>query len=264
MTFRRLLHGIRRRFNLLLAHWMAGRGFDVHPCLPAVTLSPLDLLLAAYAVGGQKITIFQVGACDGVGKDPVHRYVARGFCRAILIEPNPAAFSSLQKTYDGVPNVTLVQCAIAERDGEAWIYRPRVGIVDWRLQITSFYREHLIRHGLKPHQIERIAVPCRSLSSLAAELGIVKIDLLQIDVEGFDAAVVRMALKLPVPPDCINFEVDHLTGEDRKPLFELLETCDYLLGNDGHNVLAVRTSLMLDSLGGENHVTEEAYSIPSR
>jgi hypothetical protein len=49
---------------------------------------------------------------------------------------------------------------------------------------------------------------------------------------------------LPVPPYCINFEVDHLTGEDRKPLFELLKARGYLLGYDDHNVLAVQTRLM--------------------
>jgi hypothetical protein len=116
--------------------------------------------------------------------------------------------------------------------------------VDLTLQVASFFREHIERHGKKPHEIERITVPCRSLSSLVAELGLTKIDLLQIDAEGFDAAVVRMALKMPVRPDCINFEHMHLCRADRQPLFDLLKTNGYLLGYDAWNILALKLPML--------------------
>jgi hypothetical protein len=76
------------------------------------------------------------------------------------------------------------------------------------------------------------------------ELGLTRIDLLQIDVEGFDAQVVRMALKLPVLPDCIHFEHLHLGNADRKPLFDSLHSSGYLLGYDAWNVLALQTQVM--------------------
>lgn len=142
----------------------------------------------------------------------------------------------------------LIQTAIGEQDGEANLYRTKrtdkkSSELDWVVEIASFYREHLEQHGLKADEIERISVPCRSLSSLAAELGLSKIDLLQIDAEGFDAAVVRMALKLAVRPDCINFEHVHLSTADRKPLFEMLKASGYLLSYDDENLLALRASL---------------------
>ena len=87
-------------------------------------------------------------------------------------------------------------------------------------------------------------MPCRSLPSLVAELGLTRIDLLQIDAEGFDAAVVRMALKMPVRPGCINFEHLHLSKADRQPLFDLLKANGYLLGYDDWNILAVQTPLL--------------------
>jgi hypothetical protein len=83
-------------------------------------------------------------------------------------------------------------------------------------------------------------VPCRSLSSLVVDLGLTKIDLLQVDAEGFDAAVVRMALKMRVRPDCINFEHRHLKPADRKPLFDLLEANDYLCAYGDWDLLALR------------------------
>jgi FkbM family methyltransferase len=237
-----------RQAKLLFWQLLARTPFEIRRCLPAVTLKPLDLVLAGYDARGEKVTIVQVGACDGVKHDPIHQFVARGRSRAILLEPNPFAFARLQLNYAGTPNVTLIQTAIGEQDGEANLYRTKrtdekSSELDWVVEIASFYREHLEQHGLKAHEIERISVPCRSLSSLAAELGLSKIDLLQIDAEGFDAAVVRMALKLAVRPDCINFEHVHLSTADRKPLFEMLKASGYLLSYDDENLLALRASL---------------------
>ena len=181
----------------------------------------------------------------------------RDSTRTILIEPNPFAFARLQKTYAGMPNVALIQTAIADHDGETQLYRVRNtgksdSEVDLSLQVASFYKKHLEHHGRKAHEIEQITVPCRSLPSLVAELGLTRIDLLQIDVEGFDAAVVRMALKMPVRPDCINFEHLHLSKADRQPLFDLLKANGYLLGYDDWNILAVQTPL-LERVGNVLH-----------
>jgi FkbM family methyltransferase len=209
----------------------------------------LDLILASYDTRGGAVTILQVGACDGISNDPIHRHVAKGLTRAILVEPNPYSFTRLQATYEGLPNVTLIQSAIGGQDGEAYLYRVKrsdamESDVDLTLQIASFYRKHLENHGTKLHEIERIIVPCRSLASLVAELGLSKIDFIQIDAEGFDADVVRMALKLPVLPDCINFEHTHLTTANRRPLFDLLESKGYLLSHDDWNILALQRSIV--------------------
>jgi FkbM family methyltransferase len=229
----------------LVRQLMAMTPFEVRRWLPVVTLEPLDLVLANYRACGEMITILQVGACDGVTNDPIRHHVAKGSARAILIEPNPLAFVRLQNNYAGLRNVTLVQAAIGERDGEAHLYRVKKtgkmdSEVDLTLQFASFYRKHVEHHVKKPYEIERITVPCRSLSSLVAELSLTKIDLLQIDAEGFDAAVVRMALKMPVRPSCINFEHRHLRSRDRRPLFDLLEANGYVLGYGAWNMLALR------------------------
>lgn len=243
-----------RRMKIWFRWLLAKTPFDLRRRLPPITLEPLDLILANYEIRGQGMTILQVGACDGVNNDPIHHCVTRASTRAILIEPNPLAFSRLRQTYSGLPNVTLVQAAIGERDGEAYLYRVKsTGIsdeeIDLTLQLASFSREHLEYHGKKAHEIERIAVPCRTLASLVDELGLEKIDLLQIDAEGFDANVVRMALSMPILPDCINFEHIHLPNADRRTLFDLLKASGYALGYDDWNILALRETLLKDLAG---------------
>src|ERR1035441_5210930 len=90
-----------RRLNLLFQYFLELAPFDVCWRLPIVTLAPVDLLLASYEARGDAITILQIGACDGVTNDPIHRHVEKGLNRAVLVEPNPLAFARLQKTYAG-------------------------------------------------------------------------------------------------------------------------------------------------------------------
>jgi FkbM family methyltransferase len=241
-----------RRLKLLIQRVTAKTPVEIRRWMPEVTLDPLDLVLAAYEARGNMITILQIGACDGVNRDPVRHQILKGNTRAVLVEPNPLAFERLQKAYAGIPNVTLVQAAIGDQDGSAHFYRVKKSATTdpEALQVASFYREHLERHGRKPDDIEQIDVPCRSLGSLVAELDLAKIDLLQIDAEGFDAAVVRMALKMPVQPDCINFEHIHLKTPDRLPLFELLKAGGYLLSYDAWNILALQKSRLEELKNG--------------
>jgi FkbM family methyltransferase len=247
---RRLVpEGLPFRIKLIAGRWMTKTPFEIRRRLPVVTLEPLGLVLESFRARGRDLTIVQVGACDGATNDPISEQVMQGSVRAVLIEPNPFAFARLEKVYAGQSNVTLIQAAIGEKDGEAHLYRVKKAETaesetDLTLQIASFYREHLERHGKRAHEIERITVPSRSLSSLVSELGLTKIDLLQVDAEGFDAAVVRMALQMPVRPACINFEHVHLRAADRQGLFDLLQANGYLLGYDAWNILALQTSML--------------------
>jgi FkbM family methyltransferase len=257
-----MIRTLQRAFHRGLLRTRDAMPFHVHRWMPIATLEPLHLLLAAMEARGEAITILQIGACDGFTNDPIHHFVKKGCARAILIEPNPYAFARLQNTYAGVPNVTLIQTAIGDRDGEAYLYRlkrsekPQLE-VDATLQIASFNKDHLRKIHGNPGEIERITVPCRSLSSLAAELGLSQIDLLQIDTEGFDASVVRMALEMPSPPACINFEHLHLHRSDRRPLYDLLNARDYLLSCGGWNILALQMQLL-------KKLQEAQYALPNR
>lgn len=216
--------------------------------LPEVTVRPLDLLLAILDHGGEETTIVQVGACDGITRDPLHHYIVKGRTKAFLLEPNPQAFVRLQKAYAGVENATLIEAAIGDHDGEAALYRLKSsnnpGLDDdLGLQISSFSRDHLLKHGARQNAIERISVPCCTLSSLADKFGLTHINLLQIDAEGFDAEVVMMALGLKVRPDAINFEHVHLRAADRESVFDALRAAGYCFGCDDWNILAIQESL---------------------
>src|ERR1700722_10172333 len=110
-SWRRGLRLLRRKLYLRFQLWMELTPYEIRPKpfeirrrLPRFTLKPLDLILASYDTRGGAVTILQVGACDGISNDPIHRHVAKGLTRAILVEPNPYSFTRLQATYEGLPN----------------------------------------------------------------------------------------------------------------------------------------------------------------
>lgn len=211
--------------------------------VPPSTFSSVQLALAYLLERTEGGTLIQIGACDGAAGDPVSHFVRRGVIQAILVEPVTSNFEKLQQTYAGVPGVSLVQAAIAHHDGVATMYRARAAgrwaDDPWVSQVSSFDKKHLLRHGVRSEEIEEVTVPAISLPSLLARFGIEKLDVLQIDVEGFDAEVVKMALALPTPPDVINFERIHLTALGTRELFASLEQSGYTWTHDFFDTLAL-------------------------
>jgi FkbM family methyltransferase len=211
--------------------------------VPPATFCSMQLALAYQLARGNGGTLVQVGACDGTSGDPISQFVRRGVMRAILVEPVEAHFRELEKTYAGVAGVSLVQVAIAHQDGVATMYRARKAgrweADEWVGQVTSFDPRHLTKHGVQPAEIEAIDVPAVSLDTLLRQFDIDQLDFLQIDAEGFDAEVVKMALALPQTPNVINFERVHLTVAGLKEVFGLLESHGYSWVHNSFDTLAL-------------------------
>jgi FkbM family methyltransferase len=101
-----------------------------------------------------------------------------GAGRVIAVEPDPDNFRSLRKNVEanGLRNVTLFNVACAAVDGEAILYRDPC---------------EPIKHSLRKGPGAGIAVQSRSIDSLMASLGIDEVDLMKLDVEGSEAAVLE-------------------------------------------------------------------------
>lgn len=216
--------------------------------LPEPTLENIQLLLAFYCHTRPSARFVQIGACDGVSGDAVHDFIHGGTLRALVVEPVPRSFEKLRQAYRHAENVTPAQVAIGTKDGEATMFKVKDGAhsIDayWAHQLTSFQREHLLRHRVPESDIESITVPSLTLQSLLHTFHFDGIDILQVDTEGFDAEIVRMALELPEPPQCINFENVHLTAPAKAELFPLLEAKGYLWTHDKWNTLAVQEKVL--------------------
>lgn len=130
---------------------------------------------------GPDATVLDVGA--SIGDFAVD--VARGWPDRTVhaFEPEPSAAAILEDNVraNGVANVVLHRLAIADRDGRAEL------AVD---------RSRPVLNALDPPPGDprpRIGVPCRRLDGLLDELGVTRCDLLKIDCEGAEAAVLAGA-----------------------------------------------------------------------
>ncbi len=214
--------------------------------LPTPTFDNIKLVLALSILTRPATTFVQIGAYDGQADDPGHDYILTGKMNCLLVEPIEASFRKLALTYSGLPSVKLVQAAIGHSDGTTAMFKVKGGSHSESVPtggLSSFTKAHLLKHGVREEDIETVSVPCLTLKSLLAKFALEKADILQIDTEGFDAEVVKMALALDCPPDCINFENIHLSLETKAELYHLLEKDGYVFSHDKFNTLALHQRL---------------------
>ena len=152
----------------------------------------LGLLLRVLTAGA---TFVDVGANIGVFTLPAAQRVgSRG--RVVGVEASPAVFPYLAHNVaaNELANIHLSQCALCDSNDRTVHF--------WEAPATSFGMGALVPQ----FHVEPVDVKTRTLDSVLSELGIASVDVLKVDVEGFEAAVFRGARHLlsgPKPPTVI-------------------------------------------------------------
>ena len=124
------------------------------------------------------LTVMDLGANVGVFATRAAR-LAGPEGRVIAVEPHPDNFRRLEANArrNGLDRLVCVQAAAGDHDGEAALY----------------VHERAINHSLVRGSGRSVTVPLRTVDSLARELGLTKLDLLKIDIEGAVPAALRGA-----------------------------------------------------------------------
>jgi FkbM family methyltransferase len=233
----------------ILRHFLKKTGYELiekQQRLPPPTFDKVKLVLALFSITQPDSTFVQIGAYDGQTVDPVNDYVLTGKMKCLMVEPIEASFQKLRSFYDGMPNVNLIQAAIGHSDGSAIMFKVKQASQSYSVPrggLSSFDKAHLLRHKIKEQDIEQVQVPCLTLKTLLAKFQLTKVNILQIDTEGFDAEIVKMALALEQTPDCINFENSNLSLESKTEIYDLLTKSGYVHSSDTYNSLAMHQRL---------------------
>jgi FkbM family methyltransferase len=214
----------------------------------------------------------QVGGYDGVSFDPLRPHVVAGNLSGVIIEPIPVYFEKLKALYAGSDRVRPINCAIAEEDGERTIWRFRPEAVEQGILpphfggISSFLMEDLLAEtGVlgrsSPNAettaalralLEPVPVRARTLVSLLAELAIERVDILQIDTEGYDYRVLQLFDFARFRPAIVHYEHQHLNFEDRAAAEALLQGYGYEIRRELYDTLAV----------SDGRVAQQAANLP--
>lgn len=198
----------------------------------------------------------QIGACDGISFDPIYRFVTRNHekIRGIVVEPLNDYFKELQHNYKKYPGIIPVRSAIHNVKKEMILYRVDPSKIPalpkWAKGISSFNKDHHRLSGTSSDHIIQEKVPCMSLAELFDEYHVQKIDLLQIDTEGYDAEIMLNLDLNHIKPKIIRFEHGLPHGIMQKEQFlqiiDVLHRNDYEVALDKYDATAYQRSIILD------------------
>lgn len=257
-----------------LKKWLEKRGYLLERLYPAETnhgkAGDLRFGIAEYIIQSILKTqpdavVVGIGAFDGKSNDFLFDYIREYPVKAVLVEPQPEAFRLLSQNYKGIDNVVLENAAMAWEDKVLPLYRIKTeyhGAFRLAPQLASFNRQHLV-HALSEQNLkglpadreqclESIDVPSLSFESLLKKHNLTRLDILQIDTEGFDYEIVKMLDFSKIQPKVINFEIVHLSFEELNEAIDLLIRNGYQTLRYGINMVALRT----DGSSVEEHFYE--------
>jgi FkbM family methyltransferase len=179
-------------------------------------------------------SLIQIGANDGVSHDHLHKIIKRYRLESLLLEPIKKYFFALQKNYFNFSNVKLENSALSINAEILFLYKVdpkyfnKYGSVAHG--ISSFYEEHLIKHGIKKKHIIREKVNQIDFNELLTKYTINNFDLLLIDTEGYDCHIVNnFFLKIKNIRPIIIFEWSHIKNNQFEDTLNIIIKNNYSL-----------------------------------
>lgn len=191
-------------------------------------LTNFDSIIKAHARKTHDFFFVQIGANDGITRDPIHKYVDKYGWSGVLVEPQKDMIEKARASYANKDNLIFENVAITPTDGLVELYVPKNPKISGCATITPGKHR---RMGIykKNNLLEIRKVQGISLDTLVKKHDIKKIDLLQIDAEGYDFEIIKSINFDKIKPIVINYERKHLSSNDRKECVELLESNGYIV-----------------------------------
>lgn len=169
---------------------------------------------------GLPFQFVQVGANDGVTHDPIRAFVTSRPVQGLVIEPQPDVFARLAENYRGYPAIRPLNLAVHATLSEVTLHRPDPSLNADHSGIASFDPDRFAltarRTGLGSEQMVSVTVPAKPLMGLLAEESLERLDLLQIDAEGYDFEILETLDLSRCQPEIIRFEHGIYSGSGQR------------------------------------------------
>jgi FkbM family methyltransferase len=188
----------------------------------------------------ETIYVLQIGAFDGHACDPLLEILQNENVSAILVEPQKIAYERLAERYAANPRVSLINAAVAQRDGVVKLYVSGSAASP----TASLIAQHHRRFGFDAKDVHELEVPSVSVGSLVKMFQGERLHLLQVDTEGMDYQILKWFFDAGVEPDVLNFESLHLSKAERLASRQLLNASGYWWIESDQDTFALKESLI--------------------
>jgi len=186
-------------------------------------------------------SLIQIGANDGISHDHLHNVIKQFRLESLLLEPIKKYFLDLQNNYSNYDNVRFENSALSINNEILFLYKVnpeyfnKYGTLS--SGISSFYKEHLLKHGIKEKHIIQEKVNQISFDELLRKHNINSFDLLLIDTEGYDCHIVNnFFLKVKKIRPIIIFEWSHIKYSELEGVLNLIINNNYFFFPVGEDI----------------------------
>ncbi len=218
------------------------RNVKINKILSNDTVLNINAVLKSIFKKKEIKTIIQIGANDGLSFDDLNYYIKKYQSKSILVEPISEIFYKLKENYKNFKNVFLENSAISLDKDLKYLFK-----VDTKFlkkygnhipAISSFDKNHLIKHGVKKKHIIGEKVKTLSMMELIEKYQIKKLDLFFVDAEGYDGKIVYdLLIKSNLRPIII-FEYIHIENNFFQELLNILKSKNFSCFNVGESLIA--------------------------
>ena len=191
----------------------------------------------------QKIinSLIQIGANDGERFDTINSFIKEYKPQCLLVEPIIENYEKLKKNYENFNSIKFDNSAISVNKEINYLYKVNPNkILNYGRHIpgiTSFDKNHLIKHGVKKKDIIKESVKSISIKDLIYKHKLNTFDLLFIDAEGYDGNIVIDFLSTVSLRPIIIFEYIHIENEIFNKLVTQLERNNYVFFSINENMV---------------------------
>jgi FkbM family methyltransferase len=214
------------------------RGIVVRRLFGVAVLKDPVTVLTHYALRHPRQMFVQIGANNGRTSDPLAPWLDRyPNWHGIMVEPLPQQFEELSDLRGHDPRFRLVRAAITEHDGTI-----DMNVIDGDdasdSLLASLHADTIVKHGIPRDRLRTVRVPAMTFATLVE--GADRIDILCIDAEGHDAAILDQVDFSRTRPAVIMYEPLLLSTEDRERSDARLRAAGYRLVSNGYDTIGIR------------------------
>lgn len=180
----------------------------------------------------------QVGSHDGEMHDPIQKFVLKNKSAGLLIEPQIEMLKKCRNKYKNIQNLIFYNAAIYHENKKIKLYKIENEIdyshTGWASVLPDRFDNTVYDKNVLYEIVQGIP-----LDLVLKRFKIKKIDLLQIDTEGYDYDILKLFNFYMYRPKLIQMEHIHLKSGDLNKAVDLLNQQNYRVLEKKNDLIAI-------------------------